>query len=261
MMEQPQTFSRGKLADFIACQRRYQLRYQGQLTWPTGPLDSATAEALDHGREFHRLLQRHYLGISVTPLQRDAPELAHWWRLFEKQGPQLAAGKRLPEFNLTAPIGRHFLTGRYDLLIVGDGKIHIYDWKTAVRPPSRTALHDDLQTRVYLALAAEGAMAIWGQVPPESISLTYWYASDPPQTRTLTYNAAWHAENWSYLSSLVQQIEHQLESRDELPLTDDLAQCRRCAYQAYCDRQTRGIDLAEWQGDEEASMYLEPDLP
>jgi len=218
------------------------------------------ARALDRGRRFHRLLQRHFLGLSVAAPQSDEPELARWWRLFESQGPQLLAGKRLPEFNLTVPIGRHFLTGRYDLLIVGEKEAHIYDWKTGTRPPTLAVLRNDLQTCVYLALAAEGAAALWSDFSPEAIRLSYWYASDPPLTRTLAYNATWHTENWAYLASLVQQIERQLESGDELPLTDDLAQCRRCAYQAYCGRQADGIDLAEWQS-EEASFNLEPDLP
>ena len=259
-MDQSLTFSRGKLADFSACQRRYQLRYQRQLAWPVGPLEAKTAAALERGHRFHQLLQQHFLGLEVSPTPEDEPELAQWWRLFQAEGPHLPDGNRLPEFNLTVPIGRHFLTGRYDLLIVGDEGLFIYDWKTGTRPPSPTALRDDLQTRVYMALAAEGAAAVWPGLRPEGIRLTYWYASDPPQTRSLTYDAAWHAENWNHLAELVGQIGRQLATGDTLPLTNDLDQCRRCAYQVYCGRQAGGMDLAEWPGDQ-AFLELEPDRP
>lgn len=271
-MAQSLTFSRGKLADFLACQRRYQLRYERRLPWPVGPLDARKAGALDRGRRFHQLLQRHFLGLQVPASADEEPELSRWWRLFQSQGPQLPAGRRLPEFNLTVPISEHFLTGRYDLLIAGEDGLHIYDWKTGVRPPSLATLRDDLQTRVYLALAAEGAPALWGDVRPGAIRLTYWYASDPPVTRSLTYDADWHAENWAYLGALVSQIGRQMDTGDALPLTDDLAQCRRCAYQVYCGRHAGGMDLAEWSADDivagdvstagdSASLPLEPDRP
>lgn len=259
------TFSRGRLADFLACQRRFQLRYQRRLAWPVGPLDAASAAALDRGRRFHQLLQQHFLGLPLAQPAADEPDLGRWWRLFQSQGPRLPAGKRLPEFNLTAPIGQHFLTGRFDLLLATDDGLYIYDWKTGVRARSVVALRQDLQTRVYLALVAEGAPALWRDIRPESVRLTYWYASDPPATRTLAYDSAWHAENWADLTALVGQIEHQIASGDDLPLTDDLDQCRRCAYQAYCRRQTGDMDLAEWLADasptdDGSSSRLEPDL-
>jgi hypothetical protein len=258
------TFSRGKLGDFLACQRRFQLRYQRQLAWPVGPLGAEKTDALERGRRFHELLHRHFLGLPVAEPDDEDKALSLWWRLFQAQGPRLPEGRRLPEFALTVPIGRHFLTGRFDLLIVGLDGLHVYDWKTGIRSPRPAALGDDLQTRVYLALAAEGAPALWPDRRPESIRpefirLTYWYASDPPESRSLAYDGAWHAENWAYLSGLVQQIEGQLASGADLPLTDDLAQCRRCAYQAYCGRQADGLDLDEWLAT--TSPRLEPDLP
>jgi hypothetical protein len=259
-MEQPLTLSRGKLADSVACQRRFQLRYEQRLAWPTGPLEGRTAGALERGRRFHRMLQRHFLGLPETPPPGDEPELVLWWQRFQSQAPRLPAGRRLPEFNLTVPIGRHFLTGRFDLLIAGESDLHIYDWKTGVRPRSLAALRDDLQTRVYLALAAEGAQALWNGVSPEAIKLTYWYSSDPPMIRSLVYDAAWHAENWGFLQELARQIEQQLGTGEALPLTDDLTQCQRCAYQAYCGRQSEGVDLAGWSS-EESSPHLEPGRP
>jgi hypothetical protein len=266
------TMSRVWLADFLACQRRFQLRYQRRLAWPVGPLAGETAGALERGRRFHQLLQRYFLGLPWSEPAADEPALSQWWRLFQSAGPNLPAGKRLPEFSLTVPIGRHFLNGRFDLLIVtGDG-LHIYDWKTGIRPRSLAALRDDLQSRVYLALAAQGAPALWRDVRLEAIQLTYWYASDPPVSRTLAYDAAWHAENWAGLVAQVGQIGRLLDSGVDLPLTDDLDQCRRCAYQAYCGRQAGGMDLAEWLSDDlssggevspgdRASLQLEPDHP
>ena len=259
-MLQSLMLSRVKLADFMACQRRFELRYERQLPWPASPLEADIAGALAHGRHFHQLLQRHFLGLPVEDSLEETPELAGWWRLFQSQGPELPAGRRLPELSLTAPIGRHFLTGRFDLLVVGDEGHHIYDWKTESRPRSPAALRGDLQTRIYLALAAEGSTALKEPVSPEAIRLTYWYATDPPAVVSLTYSQAWHEESWAFLSERAAEIEQQLASGEILPLTDDLAQCRRCAYQAYCGRSMERIDLADWQSSESLPQ-LEPNTP
>ena len=267
-MTQTVSLSRVKLADFVACRRRYQLRYELRLPWPAGPLGADSAGALARGRRFHQLLQRHFLGLPVDENLEETPELAGWWRLFQSQGPELPAGRRLPELSLTTPIGRHFLTGRFDLLVVGNGGYHIYDWKTESRPRSPAALRDDLQTRVYLALAAEGASALGDPVSPEArdpvspdaISLTYWYVTDPPAAVSLSYSRAWHTENWAFLGELAAEIEQQLAGGEMLPLTDDLAQCRRCAYQAFCGRLMESTDLADWRSSESLPQ-LEPNTP
>ena len=259
-MPQSLTLSRARLADFLACRRRFQLRYEQLLPWPAGPLESNAARALTRGRQFHQLLQRHFLGLPVDESLKEMPELATWWRLFRSQGPKLSAGRRLPELSLTVPIDRHFLTGRFDLLVVDDEGHHIFDWKTESRPLSPAALRVDLQTQVYLALAAEGAPAVLGPISPEAISLTYWYATDPPVVVSLTYSRDWHTENWAFLVELAAEIEQELAGREQLPLTDDLAQCRRCAYQAYCGRFMESSDLADWQSSESPAR-LEPNLP
>jgi hypothetical protein len=259
-MQRSLTFSRARLADFNACQRRFQLRYDRRLAWPAGPLEASTAEALDRGRQFHQLLQRFFLGLPAVQMPDDESRLAHWWQLFQSQGPDLPPGRRLPEFNLTVPIGRHFLTGRFDLLIAGDRGLHIYDWKTEARPRSESALRDDLQTRVYLALAAEGSSALGEPVAPAQIRLTYWYASDPPLAISLAYSESRHAQNWAFLQALAEEIESQLAGEELLPMTDELAECRRCAYQAYCGRQMDTSDLTAWSGGE-PPLQLEPNRP
>ncbi|UCG22995.1 MAG: PD-(D/E)XK nuclease family protein [Chloroflexota bacterium] len=259
-MSQPLTLSRPKLADFVACQRRFQLRYERQLPWPAGPLQAEIAGALDRGRRFHQLLQRHFIGLPVDESLEEMPELARWWQLFKSQGPELPVGRRLPELSLTAPIGRHFLTGRFDLLVVGDQGHHIYDWKTESRPRSPAALRDDLQTRVYLALVAEGAPALRDPVSPEAITLTYCYPTDPPVVASLAYSRAWHEENWAFLRELTIEIEERLALGKDLPLTDDLAACRRCAYQAYCGRLMESSDLADWRSSA-SPPQLEPNTP
>jgi hypothetical protein len=239
------TLSRGRLAAFLACRRRFQLRYRQRLAWPAAPPDEKLALALDRGQRFHQLLHRHFLGLDAAVADSLAEDevLRRWWRTFVDHGPELPSGRTFSEMTLTVPVGDHLLTGRFDLLVLGPDGIHIFDWKTESRPRPAGALADDLQTRLYLALVVAGSPALGrsalrgpGQpVAADAVTLTYWYVNKPEQPVTLAYNSAWHERNWASLTSLVREIADELAA-GAWPKTDDLGECARCAYPVYCDR-------------------------
>ena len=59
---------------------------------------------------------------------------------------------------------------------------------------------------------------------------------------------------------LAAEIEQQIAKDEPQPLTEDLAQCERCAYQVYCDREMAKLDLSDWGGEESLSSQ-EPAIP
>ncbi len=245
-METFLTLSRGKIADFVACQRRFQLRYQEHLPWPIAPQDERAGEMRELGQRFHQLMHRRFLDLPIEEEINQVPDLHDWWEIFKNQGPALPGGARYPELSMTVPLGRHFLTGRFDLFIIDDDRAYIFDWKTDARPRNKSALQEDLQTRLYLWLAAEGAGALGGDIAPQNIALTYWYVNDPSTVLTFNYDQRQHEANLSRFNQVVNELDALLPLQDEWPLTEDLNQCSRCAYQLYCGRQTGQLDLGEW---------------
>ena len=167
-----------------ACPRRFYLRYLARVPWPEAPLGATQEEAYDRGHRFHRRVERHFLGLVADEEEND-PVLRVWWDTFRRQGPPLPPGRRFVETGLTVPIGNHFLTGRFDLLIVGADEsgqpaAHVFDWKTGdPRPLDR--LRAAWQTRVYLAVLAQGGAALAPEMAeafaPDRLSFTYWYAA------------------------------------------------------------------------------------
>lgn len=263
-MAEPMRLSRAKIEAFLICRRRFQLRYLTQLPWPVAPPEPHIDRARFLGQEFHRLLQRHFLGLETLDESSAAVdrELVQWWTTFSSQGPRIPAGKHFPELTLTVPLGRHLLTGRFDLLVLTSGRAFIYDWKTETRPQPLSVLQQALQTNLYLALAAEGGASLGlPSLSPEDVSLTYWYVHDPGATVTIAYDQAQHKANWQYLGQLSEAIDQALAGSKEWPKTEELQACRYCAYQVYCDRQQVGAaELADWETDEPRPL-LEPEQP
>ncbi|MBK8903370.1 MAG: PD-(D/E)XK nuclease family protein [Anaerolineaceae bacterium] len=248
------SLSQYKLATFLACQRRFQLRYLRRLPWPATPLPERTEQLLQHGQEFHQLVEQHFLGLPVTPSTIPNEQVRQWWQAFVTHSPvpELPTNTRfLPETGLTVPLGNHLLYGRFDLLVLGKDEqerpfAHVFDWKTG-RPADAATLKSRWQTRLYLALLAEGGSAFWsqnGQLSPEQISLTYWYVQEPAAPVTIGYSAGEHQANWADLQQIAARLD-EASAANTWPLTDDWSECRECAYQIYCGRQGAGTAVPE----------------
>lgn len=261
--------SRPRLTAFLACPRRFQLRSLQQLPWPNIPDDERSSETLLRGQQFHLLMERHFLGLDIPLDSIGDTKVSTWYQAFKASNLSIPNGRFLPEHRLTVPVGKHLLLGRFDLLVVGEVEgepfAHIYDWKTG-KAQHESVLRQDWQTRLYLALLAEGGGALWqnGRSPqPAHISMTYWYAAEPENPRVIQYNDNEHKRNWEEIQAVVAQIDTHLD-RDQWPLTEDLAHCRQCAYQVYCGRQEasgRVLGDAEDSLDDEQDWFLEPNLP
>ena len=273
-MENRLTLSQYKLTSFLACQRRFQLRYLRRLPWPTSPLPERTEQVLQQGQDFHQLLERHFLGLAISQQTIEDGRIQQWWHAFKTHNPvqHLPPNARFfPYTGLTVPLGNHLLYGRFDLLLIGEDAdsrpfAHVFDWKTG-RPIAADALKIRWQTRLYLALLAEGGSAFWPQtVPlaPEQIRLTYWFVQEPDAPVTLGYSAAEHTANWAELQQFARQLDEAV-AKDSWPLTDDWSQCRECAYQIYCGRQGVGTAVPELDEAEEPNLpneqLLTPELP
>ena len=265
--------SQARLSAFVTCRRRFYLRYLQRLPWPDLLLETSLRPAIERGQEFHKLLERYFLGLPVDPASIRDGQLRTWWQRFMESDFPLPPGRRLPELRLTVPAGPHFLIGRFDLVIVDSAHehpfAHLYDWKTS-RPRPTAELQEAWQTRLYLAMLAESGTSLTeGQVilHPDQVALTYWYVDDPLQPRTIMYTQDQHAQNWSEIQALVADIEDSLQ-QEHWSLTDNWSHCRTCAYQVYCGRQEAGTlertlaeELAEYEFEPDFPLELEPESP
>lgn len=251
------TFSQSSLQDYVDCARRFQLRYLERLQWPaveTAPVLENERRQLE-GQQFHRMVQQRLIGLPAEKLARMAntPNLSRWWNNFLDHGPALEGVRLYPELSLTAPIGKHRLVAKYDLLAVGADKGLIFDWKTYHKRPKDEWMSARLQTKVYSALLIVAGAHLNAGKPftPAQVGMEYWYADFPAEPARFLYTDAQHKREWAGLEKLIGEIQ----AKQSFPMTDDEKKCAFCPYRSYCNRGSAAGELL----DDETELSL-PDV-
>jgi len=256
------TLSQSSLQDYLDCAQRFKLRYLDRLSYPAIETEP-TLENEKHQQEgeyFHRLIQQHLIGIPAEQIARFAntPNLQRWWENFQNSK-DLAGIKTLavmyPEATLSAPLGKHRLLAKYDLISVEQGKVTIYDWKTYRKRPRNEWLVARMQTRVYRALLVQAGAHLNNSRPfePEQIEMIYWFADFPEAPARFPYTAPQFQRDWDALLKLSAEVA----TASSYPLTEDRQKCLFCTYRSYCERGIQAGNFEQAEAEMEAEELFD----
>jgi len=236
-------FSQGSLQDYADCPRRYQLRYRLMQPWPMllPPSPQEAELHLQRGSAFHHLLHQYYAGVAASCLATAAagdPTLLRWWETYLlRPPPELPATYLRPEAVLSAPLAGHRLVARLDLLAIEPGAgAAVIDWKTSSMRPTRSALAQRLQTRVYRYLLLRSLLET-GHAPLEAgqVEMVYWFCEFDGAVERFPYSSEQFSADEAYLTELVREISGRREAIWPVTLCED--RCSYCRYQSLCDRR------------------------
>jgi RecB family exonuclease len=240
-------FSQSSLQDFVDCPRRFYLRYIRQLRYPAP--ESAHLHAfeqqVERGARFHRLVHQHQLGIPAQALETTITDdtLAAWWAAYLEHAPADLPERRASEITLSASLAGRRLVARYDLLAIGADRAVIVDWKTTPARPKRSLLARRLQTVVYPYLLTQAGAHLNGgkPIPPEAISMVYWFPAFPDKPEVFNYSAKQFAADSVRLEAIAADILSRT-TEEAFELTDDLERCLFCAFRSLNGRGAQAGD-------------------
>ena len=242
----PPRLSQTQLNLLATCPRKFQHTYLEQLAAPTDPEQQ---ERMSQGSQFHLLMQQWQLGLPVEPLVQDDLALRSWLQAFTGLAVEILTLEddrpdplTQSEHIRTLEFGGYLLTVVYDLLLLGDRRAKILDWKTYPRPRKTQWLLQNWQTRLYCFVLAETS-----HYEPEQMAIVYWFfqsqgnqAEVPePQSVQLAYDQAQHEQTRQDLTHLLQQLTGWLEKYEQgqpFPQVGLEEACDRCSFAVRCDR-------------------------
>jgi len=244
------SFSAKKLQDYLDCERRYELKYILNQSWPAVACEPILEieSNIKKGNEFHFLIHQYFSGIPSGILLDTIHDnsMKKWFANFLLFQESLKAVTCFSEFSLSAQIRENKLTAIYDLIFLNeDQDVWIIDWKTSHAKPKKSALTSKIQSILYPFILNEVLDEIFPKmnISPEKISMRYWYPSSPNEDVIFPYGQSVHQENRVFLENVINEIQG--KETGEYKLTKDEKKCRFCPYRSLCKHGITTSNLLE----------------
>ena len=255
-----ESFSAVKIQDFMDCERRYELKYILEQSWPSISSEPVVEveENVKKGNRFHYLIFQFFSGIPKEKLILSIKdeEIQVWFNSFLDFSKNIDQNKTFPEFHLVNQLNKTRITAIYDLIHVSkNNEVRIIDWKTSHFIPKKTTLSAKVQTILYPYLIFETYNEFLPDINlvPDKISLQYWFSTSPTKEFIFKYGQSTHENHRVFLENIIDQIQN--KSVGEFALTENKTKCGFCPYRSLCNRgayATNYLDLikTELEGSE-----------
>ena len=250
------SFSAKKIQDFIDCERRYELRYVLNQSWPaiTSEPILEIESNIQRGNKFHYLIHQFFSGVPEKTLKKTACDdvIINWFDNFLSFHKTLKIIKFFSEFPLTAQIGKDKFMAVYDLIYLNENEeLNIVDWKTSKYIPKKNTLALKVQSILYPFILNEISTEFLPgtNYSPEKISMRYWYPSSPIENFVFQYGREAHEINRKFLKNIIGEMQR--KKVGEFILTKDERKCGFCPYRSLCNR---GISASTFIASESYSV-------
>ena len=259
-------FTQHSLVTFDNCPLKFKKRYMENLKWDSFP-EEATKKRLEMGNDFHLLALRYFLGIdSVLDEEKEEyDELINWIKNLEDKFPRREGVEYLPEYKLRMNSPSLKLEANFDLLLIKDGRVQIWDWKTHSEStkrgkPSSKRLMNSMQTIVYLFMLKEQSHLVFGEaLHTVDISMHYWQPAPPEIVAEIRYTEEMHENFRALLETKIRNIYAYDYSLFDKELFK--SHCKFCEFNWFCNNEKvdfkameeldEGLDGLDWDEIEE----------
>lgn len=236
-------FTQYSLNTFDTCPLRFKRRYVDNLRWKD-TVDEDEKKRLEMGNHFHLLARRYFMGIDCG-LEEEADEydtLNSWLRALKKDFKLQPGVRYLPEYRLRMMDKTLRLEANFDLIIVDEKGIQIWDWKTHggktlnIRGRAAKKFENSLQTMVYLYVLKEQSELVVGkEIECERISMHYWQPDSSGVLAEMKYSRQLHRKFEGIISQKIKTIlEYDYSSFNYL---NYVKHCKKCEFKWLCTNE------------------------
>ncbi|KNY26637.1 PD-(D/E)XK nuclease family protein [Pseudobacteroides cellulosolvens] len=244
-------FTQQSLSTFSNCPLKFRKRYIENLKWNSYP-DEDVKKRLDMGNDFHLIAHRYFLGINDEWIEDE--ELNRWVQNLKSSFPINKDNIYLPEYKIRMADTVIRLEANYDLIMVKDGEIEIWDWKTHsiksehAKAKKRASFLNKLQTIVYMFVLKEQSRLINGSnTQCHQISMNYWQPDPPGIIEKIVYSEERHRLFKEEIESRILKImDYDYIEFDKANYTEH---CKICEFNWFCNNQK--VDFKALEEDED----------
>ncbi|GAE87012.1 PD-(D/E)XK nuclease family protein [Acetivibrio straminisolvens] len=254
-------FTQYSISTFEKCPLKFKKRYLEGIKWKS-VISEEIKRRSDIGRNFHLMARRYFLGIDtgLTSGIEGYEELSKWLEALKSHFPKTDDALYLPEYKLRMAKGTLRLEANFDLVVIKNDGIEIWDWKTQGKSKSNKPWDDkqkgerlkgSLQTMVYLFVLKEQAQrVVQREIECSDIRMFYWHPDPARILAEINYSDEIHEQFGQALKSKIDGIlQYDYESFDKELYKKN---CLYCEFNWFCNNER-----VDFQAVEEDEDFLE----
>ncbi|MEG2789141.1 MAG: PD-(D/E)XK nuclease family protein, partial [Romboutsia sp.] len=233
-----------------SCPLKFKYKYIDKINWKQDDIENREYyEGLKKGRDFHLICERYFNNI---PLGIDNKQNIFnlWMSKIKKIVPIKNEYIYLPEYEIRYNLGDNIIQAKYDLVILKEDKIEIWDWKTENKKIDYKSIENRMQTIVYMFLVKEVIPKLWGiDIDTKNISMKYYQPLFEDGIVTISYNDEKHNANKiklnEYINMIINTKYDNKQEKYKYELISNKNHCKFCEFNKLCNGQDINYDILE----------------
>ncbi len=238
-------YSQNSINTYKSCPLKFKYKYIDKINWRQDDIGSREYyESLVVGSEFHLLCERYFSKIPLGINENTNPKFIKWIDKIKKLLPMCSESRHmmyLPEYEIRYSIDENIITAKYDLIIIKDNSIEIWDWKTENKKVDYKNAQNRIQTIVYMLLAKEVIPKLYNiDIDFKDISMKYYQPEFEDEPITISYSEEIHN---SYKKRIIDYINMIKESK--YLTSKNTNHCKYCEFNKLCNGQDVNYSILE----------------
>lgn len=238
-------YSQNSINTYKSCPLKFKYKYIDKVNWKQDDENSREYyENLKLGTDFHLICERYFSNIP-TGIEHSQNRDFHIWLDKIKRLIPIDNNKiYLPEYEVRYKLGDVNIQAKYDLIILDDNSISIWDWKTENRRLDYKNVESRMQTIIYLLLATEVIPKLYNEnLSYENINMNYYQPEYYNEPITIKYSEEKYIQSKKNVKDYIDVIKNTCYE-DESNLKND-KHCKFCEFNKLCNNEDVNYEVGE----------------
>lgn len=242
------SYSQNSINTHKSCPLKFKYKYIDKINWKNDDVESREYyEGLKVGRDFHLLCERYFTNIPLGINENTNPKFVKWIEKIKTILPQYSDSRQvgetyLPEYEVRYNLNGSTIIAKYDLVVIKENSIEIWDWKTENRILEYKNIENRMQSIVYMFLAKEVIPKLMNlDIDINNIKMKYYQPQHDNPPVEIGYNEQKHKANEEKISKqidMIQKTKYEEEQEAyEYELIKNKKHCNFCEFNKLCNGQ------------------------
>ncbi|MDB8804166.1 MULTISPECIES: PD-(D/E)XK nuclease family protein [unclassified Romboutsia] len=236
-------YSQNSINTYKSCPLKFKYKYIDRINWKYDDIEHREYyESLKTGTDFHLLCERYFSNIPLGINSSTNTDFQRWMDKVKKLVPIKEGYLYLPEYEVMFNLDRNIIQAKYDLIIIKDNKIEIWDWKTENKKFNYKNVESRIQTIVYMLLAKEVIPNLLDKdIDTQNISMKYYQPEFDDNCVSISYNNEKHKQNKNKVLSYIDYIKNTNYNKEDKEYKYELVKnkkhCKYCEFNKLCNNE------------------------